>query len=76
MGSLTKEEATKLIADLIEEAHDKINKAVKISDEYGIPFYWNSPAGQYTPANFTRNEDDEDDWYSSDEGWEHSSSTC
>ncbi len=81
---MTKEEATAKIAELVQQAHDALAAAEKVSEESGVPFYWNSSAGRYTPESFENpkdeyGEDDEehDDYeYFEYKGWERSDSTC
>ncbi len=80
------DESTDKIYEQISIAEEAIEKACKISEEYGIPFYANvSPLGQvYRPDSFDKKWgkllDDEDTIYEylengigEYEGWQHSS---
>ncbi len=83
---MNKKDATAKISELVNAAHQALRDATKIADENEIQFYWNGPAGHYTPEslfdkmdNSEESEDpDEIDDYIHTEwsGWEHSDSTC
>jgi hypothetical protein len=64
-----KQKASEDIARLKEEAMDKIREAQTIADENGVSFTFSVDygiCGTYYPA---RDAENNDDWYSSDEGW-------
>lgn len=83
---MTKEEASKAIAEKIAEAEKLLNEATIIADEHDIYVRWNGPAygmgGSYTPKSDLDEYDDEYDdnsWcYSggSKGGWRSSSQGC
>ena len=62
---MEKSEAMKKIAELVEQSNAIIAEAKTIADQNGIPFLYN-PVATETP---------EDDFESSDEGW-NSSQKC
>jgi hypothetical protein len=75
---MDRQEATKLIAEKVQEAYRLINEAAEISDQSGVGFGFNvayGMGGYYQPNS-------DPDWSSSDfygeyhSGWQASSQSC
>lgn len=76
-----KQEASKEISKHVEDAYDSIKKAEDLADKFGIEFGFSLEYGMggtyYPKANpDTEATEEEDDWKSSYEGWQSSSSMC
>jgi hypothetical protein len=76
---MTKEQASKQIAEYIQKAEKSIKDAEKLALKYKIDFDWNGPSygmGGYfiggEDEEFSREDELDDDYY----GWKASSQSC
>lgn len=72
MPTLTQQEASRQIAEKVEEAKRALAEAEKIADENGVDFYWSGPGygmgGHYSAK--------PKDWDSSSCEWNSSTREC
>ncbi len=79
--SMTRQEATAKLGQLVKDIYALVHQAEQLSDESGVGFSLDiayGMGGWYTPKKKEdETNEDEDDWYASDEGgWQASSQSC